>query len=61
MDTNSSDNSNVTPTKAQNEAIVDDWVVRSKQLDKNTKQRYKAEKRKRQKQIAGDIKRQKNV
>ena len=59
METDSSDNSIVTPTKARNEAIVDDWKVVSKRLDKNTKQRHQYEKRKRQEKKAGDIKRQK--
>ena len=47
MDTDSSDNSNVTPTKARNETIVDDWKVEIKRLDRNTKQRHQYEKRKR--------------
>ena len=47
MDTDSSDNSIVTPTKARDDAIVDDLEVESKRLDKNTKQRHQYEKRKR--------------
>ena len=59
MDTDSSDNSNATPTKARNTAIVANWEVKSKRLDFNTKQRHQYEKRKRQKKKADDFKRQK--
>ena len=59
MDTDCSDNSNVTPTKAHSEAIEDDWKVDSKRLDINTKQRHQYAKRKRKEKKAGDIKRQK--
>ena len=58
METNSSDNSNVTPTKTRDDAIVDDWVLRSKRLDRKTKERHKAQKRRREKK-ASDFKRQK--
>ena len=59
MDTDCSDNSDVTPTKARSEAIEDDWIVDSKRLDINTKQRHQYAKRKRKEKKAGDIKRQK--
>ena len=53
MDTDRGDNSNVTPTKTCGDTIVDDWVVESKRLDKNTKQRHQYKKRKRQKKKLG--------
>ena len=59
MDTDSSDNSNATPTKARNTAISANWEVKSKQLENNTKQRHQYDKRKRQTKRAGDLKRQK--